>query len=163
MRVAVYFTWQKLWWPGPNFMALLTLCKESVLTEADVKHISRISRKFVLVPCILHVTRHSSLTQLAQKFYACTVNGEWWKQVQNSALSRAMKLGPVHESMGLNPGRGNVSLVKTLDSNFFPSPSSKCLTVRVKFVSVIIYLHVQQFDCWCHRLLLPKSMLRYLV
>ena len=64
---------------GPNFMALLTVSKESALTEAE--NVALTSSVFHLLVgnfrlCILHVTRHS-LTQLAQKFSAYTVNGEW--------------------------------------------------------------------------------------
>ena len=41
--------------------------------------------KLCLCMCRLHVTRHFSLTQVAQKF--C---GEWWLWAQNWAVSRAM-------------------------------------------------------------------------
>ena len=59
-------------------MALLTVSKESVLTEAgdSVLIISRIFYRLVgnlgLCACALHITRHSELTHLAQKFGACT-------------------------------------------------------------------------------------------
>ena len=63
--------------PGPNFIALLTVSKGS--------------REFLFGRAIHHVTRHSSLTQLAQK--------RRMAKVQNSAVSSAMKLGPDHKSL----------------------------------------------------------------
>ncbi len=67
---------------GTNFMALLTVSKESALTEnrdfrAYVKHITRLAGNFCLCVWLLHFTRHSSRTHLAQKFGACAVSGEW--------------------------------------------------------------------------------------
>ena len=60
---------------GPNFMALLIASTESTLTEtgnsvltASVFH----GLNFGFCACVLHVTRHSTLTRLAQKFGACT-------------------------------------------------------------------------------------------
>ena len=50
-------------------MALLTISKESALVEARISALIRLHRlvgKFGLCPCELHVTRHSSLTRLAQ-------------------------------------------------------------------------------------------------
>ena len=83
---------------GPKFMALLTVSKESALTEAgnsvlmaSVFH--RLAANFGFCACVLHVTRHSTLTRLAQKFGACTC-GEKWPLAKNSAVNRAMKLGP---------------------------------------------------------------------
>ena len=35
------------------------------------------------------------------------------------------------------PGYGNLLLAKTLDHNLFLPPSSKCLTVRVKLVTLV--------------------------
>ena len=49
--------------------------------------------------CILKFTGHYSLTQLAQKFGACTVSAEWWSQGQRSAMRRAMKLGHHHNNL----------------------------------------------------------------
>ena len=54
--------------PGHNFMALLTVSKESTLTSS-IFH--RLTENFGLFACILPVTRHSTLAQLAQKFGAC--------------------------------------------------------------------------------------------
>ena len=51
--------------PGPNFMALLTVSKESALTEAG----NSVLMSHVL---ITGFTRQSSLTHFAQKFGACT-------------------------------------------------------------------------------------------
>ncbi len=66
----------------PNFMALLTVSKESALTEAgnstllsSVFH--RLAGNFCLCARVHHVSRHSSLTQLAQKFSACKISREW--------------------------------------------------------------------------------------
>ena len=42
-----------------------------------VKCISRVRMEFFLVACVLHLTRHSSLTQLAQKFSAWTISTKW--------------------------------------------------------------------------------------
>ena len=60
---------------GPNFMALLTVIKESSLTEAGNSWLTasvfhRLASNFGFCACILHVTRHSTLTMLAQKFGA---------------------------------------------------------------------------------------------
>ena len=64
-------------------MALLTVSKESVFVEAGNYALTssvfyRLAGIFGLLACVLHVTRHSTLTQL----------------VQNWAVSRAMKIGP---------------------------------------------------------------------
>ncbi len=88
--------------PGLNFMALLTVSNKSALTEAGNFALTSsifhgFSRDILLVylcTCVLHVTRHSSLTQLAQKFGTCPVSEEWWLLAQNSSVSRARKLGP---------------------------------------------------------------------
>ena len=84
---------------GPDFMALLTVkqwigaCGNREFC-AYIGQASRVSREFWLVLVLLHVTRHSSRTQLVHKFGACTVSGKCWSHSQNSAVSRAMKLGP---------------------------------------------------------------------
>ena len=66
--------------PVPNFMALLTVSKESTLTEQEIPRITssifhRFTRNFCLCTCVLHVTRHSLLTQLHRND-ACPVNTE---------------------------------------------------------------------------------------
>ena len=62
---------------GPNSMALLTVSTESALAEvgnsvltASIFH--GLAENFGFCACVLHVTRHSTLTRLAQKFGACT-------------------------------------------------------------------------------------------
>ncbi len=67
--------------PGPDFMALLTVSKESALTEAGNSTLTSsvfhgLAGNFCLCACELHVTRHSFLTQLAQKFGACKISRE---------------------------------------------------------------------------------------
>ena len=62
---------------GPNFMALLTVSTESALTEAGNSVLTAsvfhgLAANFGFCACVLHVTRHSTLTRLAQKFGACT-------------------------------------------------------------------------------------------
>ena len=63
--------------PGPNFMALLTISTESALTEAENSMLTAsifqgLAANLGFCACVLHVTRHSTLTRLAQKFGACT-------------------------------------------------------------------------------------------
>ena len=62
---------------GPNFMALLTVSTESALTEAGNSVLTAsvfhgLAANLGFCACVLHVTRHSMLTRLAQKFGACT-------------------------------------------------------------------------------------------
>ena len=62
---------------GPNFMALLTVSAESALTEAGNSVLTaslfhELAANFGFCAVVLHVTRHSTLTRLAQKFGACT-------------------------------------------------------------------------------------------
>ena len=55
--------------PLPNFMALLTISKEWTLAEAGNSAYFMGQRGvFLFCACVLHVPRHSTLTQLAQKF-----------------------------------------------------------------------------------------------
>ena len=61
---------------GPNLMALLTKSTESALTEAGNSVLTAsvfhwLAANFGLCACVLHVTRHSALTRLVQKFGAC--------------------------------------------------------------------------------------------
>ena len=82
-------------------MALLTVSTESALTEAGNSVLTAsvfhgLGAKFGFCACVLHVTRHSTLTRLVQKFCVC---GESRLLAQNSAVSRAMKLGPGHDRM----------------------------------------------------------------
>ena len=63
--------------PGPNFMALLTVSTESALTEAGNSVLTAsvfhgLSANFGFCAGVLQVSRHSTLTRLAQKFGACT-------------------------------------------------------------------------------------------
>ena len=58
---------------GPNFMALLTVSIESVLMEAGNSVLAAsvfqgLAAKFGLCAWVFHVTRHFTLTRLAQKF-----------------------------------------------------------------------------------------------
>ena len=59
-----------------TLMVLLTVSTESVLTKAGdsvlTASVSRVSGEFGLCACVFHVTMHSTLTRLAQKFGACT-------------------------------------------------------------------------------------------
>ncbi len=78
-------------------MALLTKSKESTLTETENSVLTSsifqgLAENLGLCACVLHVTRHSSLTQMAQKFDACKIGGEW-VTVSMDFGSRAMKLG----------------------------------------------------------------------
>ena len=62
--------------PGLNYMALLTVSTESALMEAGNSVLTasvfhRYAANFGFCACVLHVTRHSTLTRLAQKFGAC--------------------------------------------------------------------------------------------
>ena len=59
--------------PGPNFMALLTVSKEPALTETgnSVLTASVFHGLAANYACVLNVTRHYTLTRLAQKFGAC--------------------------------------------------------------------------------------------
>lgn len=63
-------------WSRPNVAALLTVSKESAYRgkefHAYAKWISQVRREFLLVCIRLHVTKHSSLTQLVQRVDACT-------------------------------------------------------------------------------------------
>ena len=61
---------------GPNFMALLTVSTESALAEAQNSVLTAsvfhgLAANFGFCMCVLHVTRQSRLTRLAQKFGAC--------------------------------------------------------------------------------------------
>ncbi len=64
-------------------MALLTESKkESTLTEAENSVLTSIVFQglvgnFALCACVLHITRHSLLSQIAQKFDSCKIGGEW--------------------------------------------------------------------------------------
>ena len=63
--------------PGPNFMALLTVSTEFALTEAGNSMLTAsvfhgLAANFGFCACVLHVTKHSTLTRLAQKFGAYT-------------------------------------------------------------------------------------------
>lgn len=69
------------WQPGPSFMALLTVSKESTLTKTGNSALTtsvfhKLAGNFCLCTCLLHATRQSSLTQLAQEFDACKISGE---------------------------------------------------------------------------------------
>ncbi len=62
---------------------LLTVSKESTLTETEAENsmltssvFQGLAENFGFFSCVLHVTRHSSLTQLAQEFDACKISGE---------------------------------------------------------------------------------------
>ena len=62
---------------GPNFMALPTVSIEFALTEAGnsvltASVLHKLAVNFGFFACVLHVTRHCTLTRLAQKFSACT-------------------------------------------------------------------------------------------
>ena len=62
--------------------ALLTISKESALVEVGNSALTSsvfdgLVGNFGLCACVLHVTRHSTLTKLAQKLGACVVSGEW--------------------------------------------------------------------------------------
>ena len=62
---------------GPNFMAQHTISKELVLTEAGnsalmPKVFHRLTWNSCLCTCLLYVTGHSFLTQLAQQLGTCT-------------------------------------------------------------------------------------------
>ena len=72
-----------------NFMALLTVSKESALAEAGNSVLSSsvfsgLAGNFGLCACILHVAKHSTLTLLAQKFGACmlTENGDCKRRIR---------------------------------------------------------------------------------
>ncbi len=57
-------------------MALLTKSKESTLTEAETSVLTSsvfqgLAENFGLCACVLHVIRHSSLTQIAHTSDAC--------------------------------------------------------------------------------------------
>ncbi len=59
-------------------MALLAKSKESTLTKVETSVLTSIvfqglAGNFGLCACVLGVTRHSSLTQIAQKFDACKI------------------------------------------------------------------------------------------
>ena len=65
--------------PGPNFMALLIVSTESAITEPGNSVLTAsvfygLAANFGF--CVLHITRHSTLTRLAEKFGACTSSGE---------------------------------------------------------------------------------------
>ena len=77
-------------------IALLTINKQRINTyesrefSAYVKHISQVSREFLLTcicECVLHITRHSSLSQLAQK-------SVFARKQRMAEFSTAMTLGP---------------------------------------------------------------------
>ena len=53
-----------------------------------------LAANFGFCACVLHVSRHSTLTRLAQKIRRLHVSGESSLLAQNSAVNRAMKLGP---------------------------------------------------------------------
>ena len=62
-------------------MALLTVSTESALTEAGMSVLRSsvfhgYAVNFGFCPCILHVTKHSTLTRLAQKLDTSTSSGE---------------------------------------------------------------------------------------
>ena len=62
---------------GLNFMALVTVSTESALSEAGNSVLTasvfhRLAANFGLCAGVLRVTRHSTLTSLAQKFGTCT-------------------------------------------------------------------------------------------
>ena len=62
-------------------MALLTVSKESTLAKAGNSLLTSIVFDGLFCEfwcaCVLHVTRHFLLTQLAQKFGTCKVKREW--------------------------------------------------------------------------------------
>ncbi len=63
-------------------MTLLTVSTKTTLTEAENSELTSsiyqgLAENFGFFSCVLNVTRHSSLTQLAQKFDACKISGEW--------------------------------------------------------------------------------------
>ena len=65
-------------------MALLTVSKESALTGAVNSTVTSslvhgLAWNFDLCACIRHITSHSSLTQLAHQFGACTVSASIWR------------------------------------------------------------------------------------
>ena len=77
-----HFGWEPDTTTGPNFMALLIVSKESALTDAGNSALTScvfhgLAGILCLCSCVLHITRHSSIPQLAQKFGACSVSGEW--------------------------------------------------------------------------------------
>ena len=66
-----------------------TVSTESALTEAGnsvlvASVIYGLADNFCFCTCILHVTRHSKLTRLAQKFSACTLaeNGDRKRRIR---------------------------------------------------------------------------------
>ena len=61
-------------------MALLTVSTESALTEAGnsvltASIVHGLAANLGFCVCVLHITRHSSLTRLVHKFGACTKAG----------------------------------------------------------------------------------------
>ena len=86
-------------------MALLTVRKESALTEAgnSVLMSSVCQGNFGFCACILHVTRHSRLTRLAQKFGATrhsVLTDSAEIQRRNSALARKLRMEIVSAEFG---------------------------------------------------------------
>ena len=69
---------------GPNFMALFTVSTETELMEAGNFVLTAsvhvflygLAANFGFCACKLSVTRHSTLTRLAQKFWRLRVSGE---------------------------------------------------------------------------------------
>ena len=68
-------------WLRRGLMALLTVSTESALTEAGTSVLTAsvfhvLAGNFGFCACVLHITRHSTLTRLAQKFGTCTSSVE---------------------------------------------------------------------------------------
>ncbi len=86
-------------------MALLTKSKESTLTEAENSVLTStvfqgLAGNFGLCACVLHVTRHSSLTQIAQKFDACKIGGEWVTVSMDFGSSQSHEIGLIRLNEG---------------------------------------------------------------
>ena len=81
-------------------MALLTLSKESELHDAGNSALTssvlhRLERNLRLkCACLNHITRNSSLTQLAQIFIDCPYKQRVLIEAQIYVVSIAIKLGP---------------------------------------------------------------------
>ncbi len=79
----------------------------------------RLRKQGILCLRQTYFTRHSSLKQLAQKFGACTVSGEWWPYARILAVSRSMNLGQVPNFIALLNGKQIVRAKYSLSVSVF--------------------------------------------
>ena len=143
----------------PIFMALLIVSKESALTGAgNSKFTSSLFRelaaRFCLCAFVLGVTRHISLTQLAQKCCACTISSNgglgWglgnlfpWNMSFGSRTC-LLKSSTTHISNNLNMNSSDYIYIKTV-ATFMSHGSGNILYGKLQMSKPLCYCCIYLF------------------